>query len=136
MNTYINSPASIDPSSLSSPSGKFFMNMYEGIRYVMQGYSIFDWWDRFTTDYQRWEHTTVPPFNLSGQLHALVEKEEAEEDPSVYKLPEGVISVQEYDPYVVGMNTLIALGWKMLFCEYIRRLFRVDVVYSVIMSCS
>lgn len=119
MNSYAQSPASIDLSSLSSPSGKFFMNIYEGIRYVMQGYSIFDWWDRFTTDYQRWEHTTVPPFNLSEELHALVEKEKEEEDPSVYKLPEGVISVQEYDPYVVGVNALIALGWKMLFCEYV-----------------
>lgn len=104
--------------------------MYEGIRYVMQGYSIFDWWDRFTTDYQRWEHTTAPPFNLSEELHALVEKEEGEEDPAVYKLPEGVISVQEYDPYVVGVNALIALAYKMLFCEY-RRLCRVNVVYSV-----
>ncbi|KAK3879931.1 hypothetical protein Pcinc_015543 [Petrolisthes cinctipes] len=103
--------------SLLDPIGKFIWNIYEGIRYVMQGYSIFDWWDRSTTDFQRWENTTQPPFNLTEELEALTTIHEVE-DPANPKLPLGVISIQEYDPYVVGVNALMALGWKMLFCEY------------------
>lgn len=101
------------------PIGNLFWAALRGFHEFIGLPTFFEWWERFQAlhSYYATTTTSTTPHTLSiFNEDAIIEAQQAEGED---RLPSDVISVAAYDPYVVGVNTMLFMFYKYMFSEYL-----------------
>ena len=100
------------------PIGTVMWGMIDGFHEFIDLPNFFEWWSRFTAQRKKHSSTTTTstmnPLSIFYEDQMVLEEKEKDKD----KLPSDVLSVADYDPYVVGVNTLIFAFYNYVFREY------------------
>lgn len=100
------------------PIGNLFWAALYGFHDFIDLPNLFEFWSRFQA-LNSYFATTPRPSTTNHPLSIFAEDEivEGEMEADVDKLPSDVLSVQAFDPYVVGVNTMLFMFYFHIFCE-------------------